>query len=314
MFCDAPFHSSTRNGEQAVGEVAKRLVFFRRSRHLASSLTLIGCLLSFGCALSANADQGEPNREQNPTTNTERPSTTATGIDQGARNPSQPPTDQNQQAAHNLREFAVERLLDPVTWFTGGLLLFSWLQYRAMRRQADYMRDGLIETAKAADAAKESAAIARQTLHISQRAYLSVTGVEFGPQVHTKQTTAAFRVHNSGRMPAAISALTITLFTEEDPPPYSQPIDWMTYTAVAPPGQTINVMFPFPEAVLSVEQWKGVVAGTFSITVCGAFKYDTGFGGTGETGFGFAYDHTLKGVPENRRFSAVNVPGYNYAK
>lgn len=53
--------------------------------------------------------------------------------------------------------------------FSGLLVVVAALQWWAMRKQAKYMRDGLEQTRKAADAAKSSAETAVKTLRITQR-------------------------------------------------------------------------------------------------------------------------------------------------
>lgn len=54
-----------------------------------------------------------------------------------------------------------------VTVFTGALAILALLQYLAMRKQAEYMKEGLAETAKAADAAKVSADASRKQVAIA---------------------------------------------------------------------------------------------------------------------------------------------------
>jgi hypothetical protein len=56
-----------------------------------------------------------------------------------------------------------------VTFFTGVLAFVAWRQLQAMRQQARYMREGLTETKKAADAALKSAEVASKTAALSER-------------------------------------------------------------------------------------------------------------------------------------------------
>jgi hypothetical protein len=72
-----------------------------------------------------------------------------------------------------------------VAAFTGGLLLLAVLQWLAMQDQAKQMREGLVETKKAADAAIEgakaallSATTAKQALVVSQQADLGIASVQ----------------------------------------------------------------------------------------------------------------------------------------
>ena len=57
MFCDALLHSGSRNRKQAVCEIAKRLIFLRRTRHLPSSVTPL---------VSPSANAIEQNHEHDP--------------------------------------------------------------------------------------------------------------------------------------------------------------------------------------------------------------------------------------------------------
>ena len=71
-----------------------------------------------------------------------------------------------------MREFFLERVVDPVTWFTFGLLVLGILQYLAMRRQADYMQQGLADTKMAAKAALRSAKVGQKQLLAAHEQWL----------------------------------------------------------------------------------------------------------------------------------------------
>lgn len=67
--------------------------------------------------------------------------------------------------------------------FTGALAVLAHRQHQAMVQQANYMRDGLGETKKAADAAKEGARIADLSLRITQRPIVLIDSiVMIGPR------------------------------------------------------------------------------------------------------------------------------------
>ena len=76
-----------------------------------------------------------------------------------------------------------------------------------MDNQAAYMRDGLTETKKAADAAKKSADVAEQALIPSQRAYMTLDVYETG-RLLTEDTEEHIgfmivpKVRNTGNTPA----------------------------------------------------------------------------------------------------------------
>jgi hypothetical protein len=63
-----------------------------------------------------------------------------------------------------------------ITLFTGVLAVVAILQWLAMRKQSQHMRDGLVATNKAADAAKESA----NALISAERAFL-LTSLDWIP-------------------------------------------------------------------------------------------------------------------------------------
>jgi hypothetical protein len=92
-------------------------------------------------------------------------------------NPSTPLASGNQQnAAHiNTDHLTTERWSRAnailVTVFTGVLAFLAWRQWGAMEKQAEYMRDALAETMKAADAAKSTAETASLSLQFSEKVF-----------------------------------------------------------------------------------------------------------------------------------------------
>ncbi len=75
-------------------------------------------------------------------------------------------------------------------------------QQTAAAEQSEYMRDGLIETRRAADAATAGVEIAKEALIVTERAYIDVKGLTIEPLKVGEQATASFEVRNSGRTPA----------------------------------------------------------------------------------------------------------------
>lgn len=115
-------------------------------------------LILVSCPALLDSHQGQPAAERdNPDRGPQPPATPADINQPTTGNPQQLAATNQSGRADDLRMFLVERFVDPVTWFTGGLFLLGYLQSRAMRRQSAYMREGLIETRKSADAAKLSA-------------------------------------------------------------------------------------------------------------------------------------------------------------
>src|SRR5579863_5388599 len=61
--------------------------------------------------------------------------------------------------------------------FTLALVALAGAQFWAMYQQAEYMRDGLAETKRAANAAASASASARQALEISNRAIVGIESI-----------------------------------------------------------------------------------------------------------------------------------------
>jgi len=66
-----------------------------------------------------------------------------------------------------------------ITIFTGVLAYLAYLQWRAMDQQATHMRDALVETRKTADAAQMSAEVAKNSVELTQRAFIQVVSMGF---------------------------------------------------------------------------------------------------------------------------------------
>ena len=93
-----------------------------------------------------------------------------------------------------------------IVFFTGLLAVVAVLQFLAMHRQANYMRDGLALTKQSSDAATESARIAKATLELSQRADISIEKIEkvttddsFDRGFITPSTVLTISAKNHGR-------------------------------------------------------------------------------------------------------------------
>jgi hypothetical protein len=86
---------------------------------------------------------------------------------------SQPATETGKtSSAKNGKESSFDYNALAVTIFTAALAYLAWLQWRAMNKQAEYMRHGLTETKRAADAAKVSADVANESLQLAKRTML----------------------------------------------------------------------------------------------------------------------------------------------
>jgi len=150
-------------------------------------------LIAVGCAsLQPDPNSRQADREANNPEQTPTPPVTSRAKD----------ADSNQNQSDNLWQFLAERLVDPVTWFTGMLVWLSWRQWRAMKLQGDYMRDGLAITKQAADAARLSAETAEQALHLTQRAFLVIKQWEVKDWTIGAKPRLVCAIMNTGHTPA----------------------------------------------------------------------------------------------------------------
>ncbi len=86
--------------------------------------------------------------------------------------------------------------------FTGILTIVGVLQYCAMRKQAGYMRRGLIETKRAVDAANKSADAAMETVktsRLTERAIVLIDSVIFNTGELRYESIVLFTLKNFGR-------------------------------------------------------------------------------------------------------------------
>jgi hypothetical protein len=185
-------------------------------------------------------------------------------------------------------------------FITAVLAVFTYRQWEA--------------TAIAAKAAKSGADTARDTLHLTQRAWLHVTALsieQFG-----KGPVFVIRVVNSGHLAGAVASVMIVMADEplETPRPDSNPpCIWLRQQAAAPPNTPCYLRFDDFTA-LPPETWQGFASGKIPLSVFGALRYDAGFGVQGETGFGSVFSpKTFPGLPIGNKFASTDIPGYNYA-
>jgi hypothetical protein len=114
-----------------------------------------------------------------------------------------------------------------IVYFTGALTFVGIVQLIAMFRQASYMREGLAETKVAADAAKKSAnaaedsvVLARQNMHLDQRAWVAPNEV-ITKRGSNQPLTATILLKNTGKTFAkrcfVSSNRTVKALTDADP-------------------------------------------------------------------------------------------------
>jgi hypothetical protein len=193
----SPYNLVLRPRQRLIDERGERLVFLRRASHCACVVTLLVCCSARTLAQSQPPSPAEP---APATDNQNAPDpATQTLVDGGSEKQQQP---SSSDIANGF-----------IAVFTFILAIVAVLQYRAMRRQADYMREGLIETRKAADAATASADAARVSASIAiaaaeqaDRPWLNVKVHMTGPLVidsrHGAFMVARLLITNVGRSAA----------------------------------------------------------------------------------------------------------------
>lgn len=188
-----------------------------------------------------------------------------------------------------------------VAIFTGFLVYYSHRGWRVAK--------------VASDAAKESAAIAREAMEIAERAYLRLDGLffdSFGPALFP---TVVIKLTNVGRIPATVNGWYVFILTETGLPKDRERNDtWLPHCAVIHSGQQVTIANPNRNGPrFTNDTWQKILAGTFSLAVYGAIRYDAGFNCVGEMGFGFTYKTGLTRRQINERFALTDIPGYNYS-
>jgi hypothetical protein len=303
-----------RDRQQSIHQRGERLIFPRRVCHVGSIVTVFLSLAFASCALAQSRPQSI----------------------QGTRN--QATDDQNVRRDAALDAIAVElraireqegrieqqrasREAEPgppiySNWvlivITGGAVIAAFLTLGALGKQ-------LRANVDAASAARDSADVAKRTLEVGHRAYLSIVGVWFDNFGPGRIPNLILELKNDGRVPATITNWGTTILTQEELPRLPPgDINWQPHSAVIFPGMTNalgasgegSAMTPF-----TTDEWSEIEAGTYSINVYGGIRYDAGFGITGEVGFGY---HFVAALPTQsrleRRFVATETAGYNYAR
>jgi hypothetical protein len=167
---------------------------------------------------------------------------------------------------------------------------------------------------RAANAAKVSADVARETLVISQRAFLNVSGFEIRPWGAITPSLSV-SVVNTGRLTATITGWACTFSSEPLPsPPDRKALVWHRNAGTVAAGVPATIGTEVP-VKWDAETWKQIRSGETRLNVWGVIQYETGFPGTlGETGFGFDYVPTHPDGSYGKRFALADIPGYNYAK
>ena len=196
----------------------------------------------------------------------------------------------------------------------------QWLtakrQARYMALQSRSMHRGLIQTRKAADAARKSADVAECAMKTSERPFIlidPVTLVDFFPG---KAAHIDFPIRNGGKTPAFFTDGKIRLKTHRNelasPPDYGEAHEdpdksvaniWLN------PGQKMGNEVGWATPIDADVYW-WIVNGEMKLTIFGYVTFRDAFKVSRTLGFGLRYVPQKKGGS----FRYVSLPGYNYER
>jgi hypothetical protein len=201
------------------------LIFLRRTRSVASLtarlLAFVAVATSLVFAESQNAHAQQRDRQSNktragePQGPAEPTPTSVVQINQAAPQPNQPAATTQADQAKTLRRVFDERLIDPVTWFTGFLLLVGFLQWRVMRRQAkvaETQNEIMVRQESIMDAQRRTTDLMLTTNKEIERAYIFMTHKDVSVRHPSdgkgdldmskpQSITVGVLIRNSGRTP-----------------------------------------------------------------------------------------------------------------
>jgi len=185
---------------------------------------------------------------------------------------------------------------------TFGIFVLAFFQWRAMRghkealdAMAEYMRVGLAETRKAADAAKKSAEVSEMALKLTQRADILVdacsvidnthAGFKIAPNNHV-----AISFKNFGPTRAENVVYRVTLIIPGVPQS-----DQIIGPSPLGPGDTQTMSFSEFGAFLTPQTIKDIGDGRIILRVSGTVSYSDIFGDPHEVPVSCRYSRTFQG-------------------
>lgn len=183
--------------------------------------------------------------------------------------------------------------------FTGGLVLVGGIQCYIIFRTLE-------ETKKAANAADESAKVAKTALHVAERAYLSVDNYKFH---HTfkigNNPTISYKIINVGHTPAQITETAHFIdILDEIPvePDYSKCESRYNKFSIRPSSKITRIAST--DEPIIAGQIKCISDNTKFLAMWGMIKYRDIFKNSFVVGFGVRYNPLVK------LFAFID--GYNY--
>jgi len=157
---------------------------------------------------------------------------------------------------------------------------FAGLQWRAIKKQADIMRDSLAETRtlveqneRAVKAAEESAKTAQEALAAGERAYLVIEDMQLTPTHLGDNWAVMITLFNGGRTPAwSLESSGQAIIASDLPADIPELPRFDKREVVIPAGtkKQIEVVFDLP---ITDEDRKGVNGGTTTFFVIGEVRY-----------------------------------------
>jgi hypothetical protein len=176
------------------------------------------------------------------------------------------------------REWAIVFWTAIIAAIALGQFVMFYLQWKAIRA-------GAIDTRDAAVAAKISAEVAKDSLRLSQRAYVSADLWSINTFEVGKPVSGSYKLGNSGRLAANLSEQLVSGFiglTVDVVPNYDNGAH-VAHSVIRPLAH-ITSPFNFIDD-LTQEQFDKLVSRDFAIFVWGRIKYTDTFGDPYETGY-----------------------------
>lgn len=217
-----------------------------------------------------------------------------------------------------------------MTFLTIALVIVGSIQAYVYWRQAGYMVEGLRISEKSAQAARDSADVARETLRIGQRAYLGTENWQFRNSEESTPIKIDIGLYNSGATPARVigAAWQVYMIKQLPPPPdCSQvavdPIKPMMIQPKRDTVYTVDLIKLLKEPVLAeirAQQppsklvddktlralaMQTVLQGAMPLYLSGFIIYET-------IDLCFLLALFLQYDAAMKRFVAIGEPGYNY--
>lgn len=270
-------------------------------------ILLTACLRS---EAQNSPDSAKANRQSNP---------------KGAQANSEPKADPSHQSAEERIAYYTKWLMGFTGVLAGGTLaLFGIALYQgrqlkatvvAMGRQEKIIAATLEEMRRAANAAGQSADVARDTLHLAHRAHLHLDtwSIEnFRPNL---VPIVQFDVLNRGRTAAELVGFRAA-YDDTDPPPpapeYGGEPPKPKHGLVRPSDRAVTVITYEFARPISEETFQAVASRTRPVYVWGEVLYKDIFGDEHRTGFGIEL-RIAHGAMGGWDSFPIDKPGYNYA-